>query len=744
MVAAIALALGVNSRSAHAADSPSAPSSTTQESSSEGPSLGEVVVTAQKTEERLQDVPIPVTALSGESLSDNNQVRIQDFATQVPGLTIAPGSFTSPVIAIRGITTGSGTTASTVAIMVDGVPFGSSSNLIVPDFDPFDLTRVEVLRGPQGTLYGTSSLGGLINFVTHDPSTAGVSGKVEAGTSTVYNGAQLGYTARGSVNLPITSDLAIRVSGFTRLDPGYVDNPVLHIDGINEDRANGGHIAALWKPSDTFSVKLSALYQQTKGSGTGQVNTNGGGYTGPSLGDLQQNYIPGVGPYVQESQAYSAVVKGRIGTVDLTSVSGYSVSAFHDSQDFTYSFGPFTQFGVPGTGFSGFGVPGTPLVDWARTSKYTEEFRMSAPIVQNLDGLAGLFYTHEFTSASQVLLAENPNSGQILGQSLYTPFTSTYEEYAAFADLTYHFTDQFDIQLGGRISDIQQTFNESYFGVYDLCCTPTSPYTQPPEFAKSDPFTYLITPQYKFSPDLMVYARIASGYRAGGANAAGLGVPPAYQPDKTKDYEIGTKGDLLDHLFSFDASVYYIDWKNIQLNLQNPTTGIEYAGNAGGAKSEGVELSLESRPTAGLKLGGWVAWNEAVLTESLPPGAPGVAPYGVPGNQLPYSPRWSANLSADRDFALTSQVTAFAGILESYVGARVNIFTETPVRTELPSYTRTDLHAGLSDGPWTARVYVNNATDRRGVISGGLGTGIPLEFYDITPRTIGIFLDRSF
>ncbi len=576
---------------AYAADSDAMPANDSSQEHAKNASatLGEIIVTAQKHEERLQDVPIPVTALGGAALAENNQGRIQDFYTQVPGLSVAPGPFTGAVIAIRGITTGSGTTPSTVGVMVDGVPYGSSATLIVPDFDPGALARVEVLRGPQGTLYGASSMGGLIDFVTIDPSFAGVSGRAEAGTSSVHNGAELGYTFRGSANLPVTDTLAVRVSGFTRQDPGYIDNPVDHVDGINRTVTDGGHIAALWKPSDSFSVKLSALYQQARADGLNEVNVTTPGTT-PTLGDLQQDYLPGLGASKKETQAYSAIVKAKFGVVDFTSVSGYNVLTLHDAQDFTASFGSFTQFGVPGTGFSGFGVAGTPLLSDSRTSKYSQEFRLAAPLGSHLDALVGLFYTHEFTNAAQILQAEDATSGAIVGQTLFTPFESTYEEYAAFMDLTYHVTDRFEVQLGGRGSKIKQTFNESYYGVYDLCCTPTSPYTQPAEDAKSTPVTYLLTPQFRLSPDLMVYARIASGYRAGGANAAGLGVPPSYQPDKTKDYEIGAKGDAFDHTFSFDVSLYYIDWVNLQLGLVNPTTQIEYAGNAGSARSDGVEL----------------------------------------------------------------------------------------------------------------------------------------------------------
>jgi iron complex outermembrane receptor protein len=258
-----------------------------------GTRIEEIIVTAQKRSERLQDVPVPVTAINADSLVNNSQLRLQDYYTSIPGLTVTPSVPAAQVLSIRGITTGPGNP--TVGITVDDVPYGASTELgggiIVPDIDPGDLDRVEVLRGPQGTLYGASSMGGLVKLVTVDPSTDGVSGRVQAGTSSVYNGAQLGYNMRGSVNVPLSDSLAVRASAFTRLDPGYIDNPVRGIDGVNEARASGGRLAALWRPSEVFSLKLSALYQQIKGDGSSDVDLQ------PGLGDLQQNYLRGIGEY---------------------------------------------------------------------------------------------------------------------------------------------------------------------------------------------------------------------------------------------------------------------------------------------------------------------------------------------------------------------------------------------------------------------------------------------------------------
>src|SRR5207248_1653206 len=154
----------------------------------------------------------------------------------------------------------------TVGITVDDVPFGSSTisggGLAVPDFDPGDLSQIEVLRGPQGTLYGASSLGGLIKFVTVTPPTDRVSGNLQAGVSSVRNGDEVGYVYRGAVNAPLSDTWAVRASGFVRLDPGYITNPVLNIKGLNTARADGGLVSTLWQPAQNFSVKLSALLQR--------------------------------------------------------------------------------------------------------------------------------------------------------------------------------------------------------------------------------------------------------------------------------------------------------------------------------------------------------------------------------------------------------------------------------------------------------------------------------------------------
>jgi outer membrane receptor protein involved in Fe transport len=699
-----------------------------------GQSLGEVVVTAQKQEQRLQDVPIPVSVINASALTQNNQVFLQDYYTQIPNLDIAPSPMRSTqLISIRGISIGGTISAPTVGIMVDGVPFGSAVS-VVPDFDPGDLARIEVLRGPQGTLYGASSMGGLINYVTREPQTEAVSGQITAGTSGVYNGAEPGYNFRASVNIPLTDVFAIRASAFTRQDPGYIDNPVLHNEGINEDHANGGHLSAIWKPSDAFSVRVGALFQSIVGGGTSAETP------GPGVGYLQQDYVAGVGPYDRKVQAYSAIVEDKLGAATITSQTGLNINESRDSFDATQLIGQALIYPV-------FGVTGAPVFNNDRTSTFNEELRLSVPVGERIDVLLGAFYARDYTPWTESIDGTNPTTGATAGTYEYTVFPSLYKEYAGFANLTFHLTDRFDVQVGGRESHITDEFWQDFYGPW---CTnvrgaPSSPCFIPHSNSEASPFTYLLTPRFKLSPDVMVYARVASGFRPGGPNSSGdIHLPSEYAPDKTHDYDLGVKANLLDRTLVLDASLYYIDWKNIQIGLLDKTDENGYTGNAGGAKSEGVELSVESRPITGLKVGAWIVWSEAILTEAFPPGVALAGTYAVPGDPLPNSSRFSGNLSADQEFNVSGGITGFMGGTATYTGGRYDAFTSTPARTYLPPYARLDLHAGMKYDTWQGNLYANNVANRHGLISGGLGNTVPDTFFYITPRTVGLSVTKLF
>jgi len=707
--------------------------------------LQEIVVTAQKREERLQDVPVPVTAISGEILATSGQVRLEDYYSSIPAFSVSPAGYPGnpQMLVIRGLSSGAYTN-STVGVTVDDVPFGGTTSVaanVIPDFDPSDLARVEVLRGPQGTLYGASTMGGLLKFVTVDPSTDNFTGRVQADGNGVHNGAEAGYGLRGAVNVPLGDTFAIRASAFTRQDPGYIDNPILQIDGVNKQLVSGGRVSGLWRPSNTFSLKLSALYQDTKADGLNEVDVPTAGFPETTgLGDLQQNYVRGCCAYDKTLQVYSAILTAKLGNVDLTSVSGYNISKYSTRLDFSYAFDPFAQFLFPGT-------TGVKELSYGSTEKFTQEIRASVPIGQSLEWLVGGFYTHENLPVGQNISAVNRVTGAILGNVAVDSFGGKYTEYAGFTDLTVHFTDRFDVQFGGRESHIEQISEPVIQQGPLFGAPPGTTITLPAIKSTPDAFTYLVTPQFKFSSDLMVYARIASGYRPGSSNSYDVDplVPRASTPDKTQNYELGTKGDIVDHLLSFDASLYYIDWKNLQLVLGDSNPGYNvfvYNANGARAKSQGVELSVQSTPVTGLSIAGWVAYDDAVLTEAMPATS---TVYGPAGSRLPYGARFSGNVSVNQAFPLFGRVSGIAGAQLSYIGDRAGTFAPISVPRQIyPSYSKVDAHAGLNYGPWAANLYANNIADRRGVLGGGGGTVPGFAYYYIQPRTIGLSLTVTF
>jgi iron complex outermembrane recepter protein len=702
-------------------------------------SLREVVVTAQKRTERAQDVPVPVAVINAQALADNSQVLLRDYYATVPGLDVVPNFFGVTNVSIRGISAGAFGTP-TVSIAVDDVPFGGSTAGIgnfMPEIDPGDLDRIEVLRGPQGTLYGANSMGGLIKYVTKDPSTDGFSGRIETGTSSVKNGAEPGFDVRAAANIPLSDTFAIRVSGFRRQDPGYIDNVLPGQQGVNEAQADGARLSAMWRPTGDLSLKISALYQHMSANGVSEVDTF------PGLQDLQQERLPNTGGFDRTIRAFSANFDYKIGGVELASVTGYNTVTFRQSLDETPTFGlDLTPYGSSAV-LSDVGVQGARGDIFSHGNKFSQELRLTMPLGERFSWLLGGFYTRENAYEIDSWPGEDPASGRLQGNLLYLDSPKRYTEYAAFSDLTYQITDRIDVQVGGRESFIKSATYPYYLSGELYGPTPV---LSPEADSSSKAFTYLVTPRYKLSSDLTAYARFASGYRLGGGNTAAAilsGAPATFAPDKTENYELGVKGDFLNHVLSVDASLFYIPWKGLQTQLTTPDGQQSFTANAGEAKSEGVELSLTARPLQGLTITAWGDYDDAVLTKAFPAGSPASAPAGA---RLPNSAKWSGNASVEQAFPLWSGATGFIGAAASYVGDRENIFVAAnQPRFSLPSYTKVDLRAGVKVDSWTANFFVNNVGDSRGLLENHVANNLyPFAVIPITPRTVGLSVARIF
>jgi iron complex outermembrane recepter protein len=714
--------------------------------------LEEVIVTAQKRAERLQDVPVPVTAISGATLTQTNQLRLEDYYRHVPGLAVGvAGEGNAPSLSIRGITTATDANA-TVGIVIDDIPYGGSvvpgtgTGVTAVDIDPGEVARIEVLRGPQGTLYGASSMGGLLKYVTIDPSFERLSGRVQVGATSVSKGDDLGHTVRGSINVPVGDTLAVRASGFTLSDPGYIDNMESAERDVNERESEGGRASLLWSPSQDFTLKLSALYQQSKRLGTSDVDINFGAEA------FRQEVLPGTGTYERKTEAYGATMTARLGAVELTSVTGYSVDESSSKLDYTRILGGILLVLQV--------EPYFPQNDRlysdqiGTVQKFTQELRASLALGERVDWLVGAFYgdeTGDFFGENTVAL----DSGAPVGVPFGGHNSSSFQEQAVFTTFTVDLTDRWDLQVGGRFGKFEQDAPITWTGIHAASVFGETPHTADQLRADDDAFTYLVTPRWRISEDTMVYLRLASGYRAGGPNngcGQAADVPCQFTPDETRNYDLGAKGALLDGALSYDASLYYIDWRKIQIaGLLNSTFSFAFTDNVSKARSRGAELTVEARPFTGMALSAWLAYNEATLQADLPRGI--FQAYGRVGDRLPYGPRLSGSFTVDQKFQLWNAASLSVGGSVSYVGERIGGFEtaglnpDVPLipRERFPSYTQLDLRAGLAFDGWDLGLFVNNATDERGVLRGGNDSQFSPNYFVFTrPRSFGVTLVKEF
>lgn len=697
--------------------------------------LETVTVTASKRVERLKDVAGSVSALSADDLKSTGQVRLQDYAYQVPGLvvddTAGGGGFSQ--VYIRGVTTGSGGNP-TVGFYIDDTPFGSSTSLglgecFPPDLDPSDLSQIEVLRGPQGTLYGAGSIGGLIKYVTARPDYDHYSGHLEVDGSAVEGGGT-GYGVRGSINVPLSDQVAIRASGFDRQDPGYIDNTLTGRTNVNSGQSYGGRFSLAAKLSQDWTIQASALVQNSSIDGTSVIDVDSVTYQ-PVYGALKQAHAFGSGNIAGSYGLYDLRVEGNLGWASFLSVSSYGRFTANGVTDLTSQYGPTIG------GMTGLSDVGLVIHDTLALNKVTQEFRLSSPSDQRLSWQVGAFYTNESNKVGETMPTYDAITGHPLPAAVplledwHDP--NRYEEVAIYGDVTYKFTERFDVTGGLRYGYNSQRAVQTYDGLF--VGGPGGATLR----SHDNAITYLFTPRYRIDDHTLAYIRIASGYRPGGPNIVVSGVSPGYDPDTVVNYEGGVKGDLFDGRVSYDIAGFYIDWSHIQLR-QVSSYGTQYFGNAGAASSAGFEGSLVWSPIEGLDLSGNVSYTDASLGKDVPPPL-----VGVTGDRLPYTPRWSGQFSADYRFPLWNGWKGQTGLAYRYVGSRFADFPSDPTypRYPLPSYDQVDFHAGIEADAWQATFYVKNVGDSRGQTAAYAFANLQ-QVTIAQPRTYGITISRQF
>ena len=663
-------------------------------------SIETVVVTAEKRAEELKNVPMSITVVSGKDLDVRQERNFEDFVNSVPGLQYTAASPASTELTLRGISTDG--VGSTVGILVDETPYGSSSALAngsisTPNLDTFDMARIEVLRGPQGTLYGASTLGGLLKFVTNPPDPSGWDDLFEIGGVDSDSGG-LGWSARGMVNVPLTDDVAFRVDAYHVGEPGFIDDPGRHLTNTNGTDANGGRASLLYNATDKLSVRFTAVIEDLDVANQDAEDIV---VTGPT-------YHLAFGPYQEERAAnefadvrygvYNGTINWNLDWATLTSSTSYGTFHIHDLTDGT---------AIPSIGF---GFVGARLAQ----DKFTQEIRLASTTGGMFDWLVGGYYTNEGADLHQDVLATATGPLEFFEQ-----LNSRFDELAGFADLTWHATSNFDIQAGGRFShDSQNEFEFAQLGALHLPLATGA--------SSENVFTWSTAATYHLDADTSFYARIAKGWQPGGPNDIPIGTPPGsvpatFGPSSTVNYEAGVKSDLLDGRLSFDADAFFIDWSHIQVLVVVNHTGIN--ANGGTAQSAGFEWDVAYRPIDPLQLRFAGSYTDAHLTSGTPPlvGASS-------GARLPFSPRWSFSLDGDYTFDSIGDFTPFIGASWRYIGSRESGFSPpntTPPfdvaldQYKLSAYNTLEARLGVTWKDWRFEFYGRNLTNAMGITAFG-------------------------
>jgi iron complex outermembrane receptor protein len=383
---------------------------------------------------------------------------------------------------------------------------------------------------------------------------------------------------------------------------------------------------------------------------------------------------------------------------------------------------------------------GYSVADDIRQHKLSEEIRLASRIGSSFDWRLGGFYTREKGSIAESVPTFDPLTGVPVPISLVilnalTP--STFNEYAAFAEATYHFTGRFDLTGGLRYSHNHQDIVQIFSGLLTGLVDTNSP-------SSDSATTFLVTPRFKLTDNTMLYGRVASGYRPGGPNFPTVPpTPPVYGPDRDVNYEVGVKALFPDQRLSFDAAIFYVDWTKIQLNVVTPS-GLQYTANAGSASSRGAEVAVNYSPVTALTFAGALSYTNAQLEKGLPSGA-----VGAKGDRLPYSPRFKANLSAEYAHGTVNGWAPYLGATYLFNGSELIDFSSDSSfpRIELPAYRTIGARTGIRNKRWTIEVYAKNISDVRGYDSAAGLAGSPTGPYAlgvIQPRTIGFSVIATF
>jgi iron complex outermembrane recepter protein len=747
--------------------------------------LEEVTVTANKLNaQKVLDTPASIQAISGDALQAQGVSGIMDVAGQVPGLAIQDLGPGDKKYVIRGInSTGASTTGVYYGEAVISGSNADDGGGFEPDIRMYDLQDVEVLRGPQGTLYGASSMSGTIRFIPKLPNLRSVEGYATVEGSDTTHSPHGNYKFNGAANLPlIDGELAVRLVGWKQYDGGYIDQirvgagvgavpsgqPVRALGlvrGVNDDDVSGGRVAIRYQPLDrlTFDANYTQQTESSNGSSrytpAGVIAFNGGPIATVQGCDLCNTDVT-QSPWQDHIRVFGATLTVDTGAGIVTG----TTNQFNRRTHFNFDSTPvLVSFDVD--------VPAE-TVEPRRREVNSSEIRYASAFDGPVNFVAGVYREHEHQRLDINVITTN-GDGLLTGPfcdtnscdaltfpGVGTTFFGRTDErwitsYAQFGEVTWKATDRLTAVAGVR------RFSESLEGVQ----TQTHPFGGFPETNSNlvpvyDPdqsfnkFTWRANVSYRFNDALLAYGTVSTGFRSGGLNAVSEPfepIPAAYKPDSLTNFEVGAKGRV-STVLDYQADVYFIRWTNIQVQQTTADGAFVYQGNAGAAKVEGVELELLAHPIEYFTASLTGSWQEAYLSSGADQVlvAPGVTAYdinptlGRTGDAIPSVPRTQASLGLNYTRPIRNGWQGMAAADITYRGAENSYFASNAFNIPLASYTTIALRLGLIKDEWSVTAFARNLTDKRAQISAINSSQDPHALLTIQPRTIGLSVTRRF
>jgi len=694
---------------------------------------GDIVVTASKrTSSTIQDTPIAVQALSSAELQARASMDFADYYRSVPGVAVQDQGPGDKRYIIRGINS---VGAATVGMYLDEVILTGENSQAgggqAPDIKLFDIERVEMLKGPQGTTFGSSSMAGAIRYITTKPKLDVVEGYMQSSLRAT-RGASLGYQTDGAINLPIIADkLAVRVSGYYADLPGWIDNRFE--TGANNEKDKAVRLAARWKITDDLTLDGMAMYQYVHQDSKNYYHTTG--YDGQPLtgsGYQQDDYARA--PYLDKSEIYNATLAYKRPFGTFTATASRFVRDTHLVFDASLAADAYFGYDYAGEGRSILDQPKHRRVD-------SGEVRFASSFDGPLQVLIGAFGQNErrFFESRWPHTDGTGYEAEVPDLLLDRTVDTRIKERAIFGEVSYDFMPGLTGTVGTRIFDfkLKQISNAIVAANGGVGAGVGAPLK-----SKDSGVIMRFNLAYKLNDQINTYIQVAQGYRAGGTNdqtaaaIANVAIPGGYGSDSLWNYEFGVKTTLLDRKLFLNGAIYYIDWSKIQVSnlATSGTLSFNYIGNGGKADVKGAELTLDYRPISGLQLTGNVSYSPAKLTRDNP-----IASTGLKGDRVPYVPKWTAAAGANYTFPVNQDgLDGQLGFDVSYQGKAATQFNDTIDTYEvLKSYELVNLHAGVKKDNWSVNFVVNNLFDDSTPINYDwvVAGAYPTATYTNRPRT---------